>query len=400
MFLFFGNILNVSAQNEFEKYHRSSLYSIMLKHPEKEFCAEMMEAFRSIPIPDKYNSHDLGLKVLPAPVLQKMTKDEIEGAYRLQIENILKKGKVGGRLVAKWFNRDKSTGAFDMKLIQERGLYNASEMDKAIASQSIRGNAMLEDAGEELIGHTYVIVNDIRYADAETVKGYAAAGLIAANLAGALFGVDLSGATSQLGESIEKIARFKVLVTSYLFRLDWRDDLANEFYIDCWMDSTSVDSTRKLAFERMMPKFELSYIGCTTVFSGKTALGGVNDEKDMFLKVCTRAVDKSISDLQKAFDEFKVFAPLVDTEPLYAYIGVKDGVDEDSRYEVLERILDENGRTKYNRVGIIKPERGQIWDNRFMAVDDKEKGSDLKFTTFKRVSGGDFYPGMLIREIR
>lgn len=52
--------LGGKAQNaEYEKYHRSSLYSILLKHPEKEFCGEMIEAFKSIPIPDKYNNHDL-----------------------------------------------------------------------------------------------------------------------------------------------------------------------------------------------------------------------------------------------------------------------------------------------------------------------------------------------------
>lgn len=35
-----------------------------------------------------------------------------------------------------------------------------------------------------------------------------------------------------------------------------------------------------------------------------------------------------------------------------------------------------------------------------MAIDDKAIGSDLSYTTFKKVSGGDFYPGMLIREIK
>ena len=55
---------------EYNKYHRSSLYSILLKHPEKEFCNEMIEAFKAIPIPDKYNNHDLKIKVMPAPVLK------------------------------------------------------------------------------------------------------------------------------------------------------------------------------------------------------------------------------------------------------------------------------------------------------------------------------------------
>ena len=82
--------LACSAQEiEYDKYHRSSLYSILLKHPEKEFCNEMVEAFKAIPIPDKYNNHDLKIKVMPAPVMKTLTKDEIEGAYREAIEKIL-----------------------------------------------------------------------------------------------------------------------------------------------------------------------------------------------------------------------------------------------------------------------------------------------------------------------
>jgi len=35
-----------------------------------------------------------------------------------------------------------------------------------------------------------------------------------------------------------------------------------------------------------------------------------------------------------------------------------------------------------------------------MAAEEKAKGYDLGATTFRKVSGGTFYPGMLIREIR
>ena len=94
-----------AQETEFEKYHRSSLYSILLKHPEKEFCNEMIEAFKAIPIPEKYNNHDLKIKVMPAPVLKSLTKAEIEGAYRESIEKILSRNKIGGRLIEKWFNR-------------------------------------------------------------------------------------------------------------------------------------------------------------------------------------------------------------------------------------------------------------------------------------------------------
>ena len=35
-----------------------------------------------------------------------------------------------------------------------------------------------------------------------------------------------------------------------------------------------------------------------------------------------------------------------------------------------------------------------------MAAEEKADGADLKETQFKKVSGGDFFPGMLIREIK
>lgn len=396
-----GFFCQVFAQEtDLNKYHRSSLYSILLKHPEKEFCNEMIEAFKSIPIPDKYNNHDLKIKVMPSPVLKDLTKAEIEGAYKDAITKMLVKNKIGGRLIEKWFDRDKATGTFDMNLVAERGYYDASILDVKEARASARGTALLADAGEELLNHTYVIVNDIRYADKETMKGAVAGGLFAAQLVGSFFGVDLSDVTNAVGGLAGNIAGFKVIVTSYLFRLDWNDETANNFYSNLWIDKSTPDAERQQKWGEAMGDFKLKYIGCATVFSGKTSLGGVEKEKDMFLKVCTRAIDKSISDLQKSFDEFKVFTPLISTEPLCAYIGLKEGVDEDSRYEVLEKTIDNDGRTRYERVGEVKPVKGQIWDNRFMAEFDKEDGSNLKYTTFKKVSGKDFYPGMLIREIR
>lgn len=395
-------IINTTAQenDDLNKYHRSSLYSILLKHPEKDFCNEMIEAFKSIPIPDRYNNHDLKIKVIPSPIMKSLTKEEVEGAYKDAISKILVKNKIGGRLVEKWFNRDKITGCFDMHLVAERGYYDASILDIEEAMNSVRGSAMLADAGEELINKTYVIVNDVRYADKETLKGAVAGGLFAAQLVGSFLGVDLSDVTNVVGGFSNNIAGFKVIVTSYLYKLNWNDEIANNFYANLWNDKSAPDAERQQKWKQSMGDFKLEYIGCATVFSGKTSLAGVKNEKDMFLKVCTRAIDKSISDLQKSFDEFKVFTPLVSVEPLYAYIGKKEGVDEFSRYEVLEKTIDENGRINYEKVGEIKPVKGMIWDNRFMAEYEKEEGSELNYTTFEKVKGKNLYPGMLIREIK
>ena len=305
-------------------------------------------------------------------------------------------------MVEKWFDRDAKTGAMDMNLVMERGLYDASILDVRKARMSARGTAMLADAGEELLNHTYVLVNDIRYADKEVEKSIVGGALMAVHTVGSFvpLGSNVMDIVTASGHVTSNILGFKVLVTSYLYKLEWNDEIASTFYNTMWMDANSADAAIKKVFDTDQSLFRLKYIGSATVYSGKTSLGGVKSEKDMFLKVCTRAVDRSILELQRSFDEFKVNTPLISTDPIYAYIGMKEDVSKESRYEVLERIMTKEGRTTYKKVGVIKPVEGKIWDNRFMAADDLTEGSDLSYTTFEKVSGGKFYPGMLIREIK
>ena len=400
---FFNSQKGYCQDYELNHYHRSSLYSILLKHPEQQFSKQIVETFLKIPLPEKYNNHNLKMAAINAPILQSMSKEEIEGAYKDAVSNMLHRNKIGGRLVEKWFNRDKTTGAFDMNLVKERGFYDASILDIQEALHSTRGIAQLEDAGEKLLSHTYVLVND-RYADATLKRNLQGFGVLIGMMGSAfvpIVGNALARTIGETGVAInDLVVGFKVYVTSYLYRLDWNNEIANDFYSNLWFDSANIDTEKKRQFNSKMGNFNLTYIGCTTVYSGETSLAGVRCESDMFLKVCTRSIDKSISELQKSFDEFKVYSPLISTSPLYAYIGIKEGVDEDSKYEVLEKTVNDNGRIEYKRVGIIKPMPGKIWDNRFMAIDDKTENSDLEYTTFEKVSGGDFYSGMLIREIR
>ena len=58
------------------------------------------------------------------------------------------------------------------------------------------------------------------------------------------------------------------------------------------------------------------------------------------------------------------------------------------------------GKYKYNRRGVIRPVPGKIWDNRYMANEEEAAGSEFNATTFEVVSGMNFTPGMLIREIK
>ncbi|MCQ5373350.1 hypothetical protein NE540_24660, partial [Phocaeicola vulgatus] len=43
---------------------RSSLYSMMINHEGREFADEIKDVFLKIPDPDKYNNHDLSVKLI------------------------------------------------------------------------------------------------------------------------------------------------------------------------------------------------------------------------------------------------------------------------------------------------------------------------------------------------
>ena len=392
----------LSAQDM--KYRRSSMYSILIRHPEKEFGKDIDTVFRQMPLPDKFDNHNLKVRAINAGVFEKNSHTEEENTCKM-IETFLAKNDIAKRLVAQWFNRKSGRGkdgTFDMNLIIERGLYDASYFDVQLAGMSIRGQSILADAGEELIGNTYVLFNDIKYVDKEEESGLAAAGLllvgsIASQVTGGLASTLISYGTDAVVGITDKIAGFRVVISSYLYRLEWNDEIANTFYSEYYM--TSPDPDKKAAFDALDGLFNLTYIGCQKSVSEKAGLEGVNDKNDMIRKVCTRAIDKNVALLQKKYEEFRVKTPLFSSEPLTAKIGLKEDITPDSRFEVLE-IVEKEGITEYKRVGVIKPIKGRIWDNRFMAeFEEENKGSDLTATEFEVVNGSGFYPGMLIREI-
>ena len=398
LFIFLITSTLLYGQEDY-KYHRSSLYSILLRHENRPFADEILSSFNSIPIPDKFDDHNLSKRVFKAAVLQKSDTTELDD-QKPYIDNLLSKNAIGRRLVAKWFNQNKD-GLFNCDLLVKRGFYDASAFDIDLSDKTIRGaDKIISDASNELISNTYIIVNDIDFYDRrETGKKLSNAATGVTTVVSAipiigLFALPAYGANARLTESV---AGFKIRVTSYLYKLDWNDEIEGTFYKNYY--TSVLDETKINAFKKEKQLFSLKYIGKHTVYSGITTLRGINRQEEFFIKVCTRALDESVANLQKEHAQFRVKTPLLSIEPLSAKIGMKEGVNEESEYEVLE-VLEEDGLTKYKRVGIIKPSKGKVWDNRYLAeFEEENENSTLKATEFEKVSGGDFYPGMLIREI-
>ena len=388
--------LQTVAQNV-DDYRRSSVYSIMINHTDQQFANEIKEAFLQIPVPDKFNDHNLSVKVLNMDKKLSSASSEKENPL---ITEFLEKNKVASRLVGRWFNRDFFTGQCDMELVKERGLYNASEFDKQLASRSARGMAMLQDAGEELIGNTFVLVNDIRYVDKN--KGAKAVGgflKVLGSVAAAYTGSNIDDLTDNIGDIVETIKGFKVKINTFLYKLEWSNEQASLFYQEQY--AAKPDNAKKMNFESARGTYKLKYVGKVESSGGTTSFLGINEDEPIVMvrKACQRAIDENVVDLQRNYEEFRTKSPLVSVEPLTAYVGMKEGVSTKSRFEVLEVVEMENGSRKYNRVGVIEPIENLIWDNRFMAVEEGAPGATLGFTTFRKVSGKDFVKGMLIREM-
>lgn len=403
LFCLFSLAGSAIAQDVTE-YRRSSLYSVLVRHPDKDFGKDIDTVFRTIPVPEKFYDHNLKVRAIDAVSVNKSLTDEEN--VRSVIEKFLTVNAIPRRLVSKWFNRKEgrnADGTFDTKLIAERGLYGASFEDVSLARQSVRGKSLLMDAGEELIGNTYVIFNDIRYLDKEDAGAGAAVGIqilgaVASQFTGGLASIAIDAATKGASRLASQIAGFRVSITSYLYRLNWNEEIAYNFYDRYYM--TEPDETKRKNFSMEKELFTVTYVGSFKSVSAQTTLKGTVSKNDMIKKVCERALDVNIANLQHKYEEFRVKTPLYSIKPLTAKIGLKEDVTKDRKYEVLEAVENSDGLTVYKRVGVIKPVANHIWDNRYLAdLEDENAGSGIKETEFEVVSGSDFLPGMLIREL-
>ena len=290
-----------------------------------------------------------------------------------------------------------------MELVKSRGLYDSSAFDRELARQSARGLAMLEDAGADLIGNTFLLVNEASYIDKSKrskvwgMIGGIAFGLLTMGAGGSA--VQTSANMQNMAAVISSYKGFAVKIETRLYRLVWDDEASGTFYKTHY--SPVADPTKKDAFEQGRGNYRLEYVGSVTSSGSKTSFLGIKEDAPQLMvrKACARAIDENMVDLAKKFDFFRVRTPILTVLPtMTAQIGRKEGVTKDSRFEVLEAV-EKDGRISYRRVGVVKPVATKIWDNRFMAADEGAYGSDFGATTFVSESGSDFYPGLLLREI-
>ena len=394
------------------KYRRSSLHTMIIEDAKLPKIDIILNTFNNAPFPDKYNDHTVGAKSFnladyyvapPAPAEGEKPDKKAEKDLSPSINKYFADNKVANKIVAKWFNRDEN-GAFNMDLIGERGSYDASAQDAAKAASTERGTSMLADAGEELIPNTFVVVNYSKFVSNEeaalAVKNIAYA---SAEKLGAL-----KEAAQKAADKIYEKTRegYSVWTTAYLYELVWNDSVSAVFYQSLWMDQSSMDPAKKEAFDNT-DLFQLKLLGYQKASALISGLGANAESEEMIIKNATlKSIDAVYAKLQRKFEKFRTKTPLVSVDPLGAKIGLKEGLEAGDKYEVLEQVADAEGKISYKRKGVIKVEKGKIWDNMYnvgegQPLDENgnpiESDSSVQFTHFK--GGKGYYPGMLIRQI-
>lgn len=180
------------------KYQRSSIIHIMIEHPMYMFNSEIANVFNGLPIDDRFNDHNLGVKVVKFATQEYSDQSEY-------INSFIEQTNLGTRAVAKWFCWNKTNGKFSMDLIKKRGFYNANLLERELAAKSIRGNSILYDSGENLINNTYLIMSDICFTGSYSNK-------------------------EKEYELTNKRRAFEVTITSYIYKLNWDEEKLYHIY--------------------------------------------------------------------------------------------------------------------------------------------------------------------------
>lgn len=66
---------------ELNTYRRNALTTMLVYHPEDEFGGEIYKAFDSLPIPDKYDDHSVGIRVIDNSTISGVQRNE-SGYYK------------------------------------------------------------------------------------------------------------------------------------------------------------------------------------------------------------------------------------------------------------------------------------------------------------------------------
>ncbi len=348
-------------------YDRSSITFLYLEFPGDNHSGEVKIKIDSVKFADKFYNNNVGFKVLTAP----FSRGDMGAKKAELIQKSLIDKKVPTDIISKWYSRT-SDGLMSLQLVNERGMFNATDAAFLQAQTTKRGNAALEDYGNRLIDKSYILVLDYQ-----------------------------SVQTMEEAKMDKTLKGWKSTVTGYLFKVDYNDEVQNKLY-DIWIyddDSPQVKADKKKKFEQM--EFPLKFVTETTVYVTATQaaegsqLGKFIKKKSMdqlLTEMVQKGYDESLYFLEKKYEDFRVKTPISQVRPIRAKIGKKEGIKCDYRFFAYEYVYDEKTNSSKQKFrGVIRA-TSSIVDNRHVAT------GSTGTTKFYQTAGRKLETGFLLQQ--
>lgn len=422
---------NAQSDNKSE-YRRSSLSMVLLESESFPNKDAVMSSWNNYPFPDKYNKHEISTKSFNNKNV-KLTDDDLKAAgflkdtikglkleamrdvvplryineektlayklpnerqkVQLSIDKVLSEKQVAKQIIKKWFDiNEKNEFNNENLTLKERAFYNASEADKAVADGQSRGLEYLMNNAEDLIYNSFVTFTKLDFYENEPVAK-AALVLAQAELAKTDMPQPLKDkAAEKLIQAYDKAKEgYSLWSKNWLYQINWNDSLAALFY-ETW--------EKPEEFEKL-DIFKMEFIGTQYNQSLVTfKIGETRTQEQLIDMALVRNLDNAFAKLQKKNDVFKPKVPVLTSGPITAQIGMKEGLEGGEKFEVLEMILNKDGKVEYKVVGKASVDKKIVWDNRYSAGEEVEPQKDadgnvISSTSFK--GSKKIQPGMLLK---
>jgi hypothetical protein len=374
----------VKSNQPSAEYDRISINYLLLDLDQGANHDLLKQVFPGIKVIDKFDDNKTSRYLLASPV----SRQEADNAFMFypktgntitnKIKDALQAGHYANDVIAKWFSR-KEDGSFGVEILQQRGLYNATDYDVKTAGASKLGMAKLMDAGEQLLNKSYILIFEV-------------SDLITKN----------DDYDRQQKNSKTPVNRLKNgyigTVNTYLFKIDFNDSVSAVFWQQLWADSGDPAlKAKKAAFDNF--NFPLTYVyrvsnrvEASQFNPGQALAPKVQaSPQDLMLKLINEGANDAMFNIERSLEEFRVKTVLFGTHPLTAKIGLKENLKLDQRFYVYEMQQQGNGEIQAKRLGVIRATK-HIVDNRQVSSGQTAP------SRFYQVAGKRLDQGMLLQQ--
>ncbi|MCB9323526.1 MAG: hypothetical protein H6571_07265 [Lewinellaceae bacterium] len=388
--IIFIGIPTIDAQSNAKEdlsYDRSSF--VILKIANKQGTKLNFRSFYNSnnPYAKRFDWNNISTKELPKSILSGKPANNVT-------TQAMTNSHIGRELLEYWFQRSQE-GEFNTKLIADRGMYNASDLEKQLAKSGPRDIAELKDAGFNLINKSYIILVDVK-AFLTMEEYYNVEDQIRREIARDNPGYKFV--------PIERTQRgYAGNFIAHVFKLDYNEQVQQTLY-DNWIYEDDSEETRAhkiAAFENLnvpvvfvdkqAPDKYIFASESKNVTKSNSAVKPRTDEE--FIKIFEEEViEKVLDQLTVTNEDFQVKTGLYKANPILAKIGVKEGVYPEKRFFVLEKKEKADGKIVYKRKGIVRAKSG-------VTNNTRTSSQGTKPSEFIRVGGlAKLEEGMLLKE--